>query len=71
MLWIKKTVEKSCPQDRKAETSRSEMRKLEAPTKRRFLPLPEEVKFPEFLDVEAGQVEKRKPLAQKRENWPT
>jgi hypothetical protein len=45
------------------------MRKLEASTKRRFLPLPEEVKFPEFLGVEAGQLEKWKWLAQKRKNW--
>jgi len=34
------------------------MRKLEASTKRRFLPQQEEVKFPEFLGVEVGQVEK-------------
>jgi len=41
------------------------MRKLEAPTKRRTLPLPEEMKFLEFLAAGAGQNEKLKRLAQK------
>lgn len=55
-------------QHRKAETPRSEMRKLEAPTKRRSLPLPEEAKFPEFLGVEAGQHRKAQTPFSKMRN---
>ncbi|WP_010677435.1 hypothetical protein [Bacillus timonensis] len=47
----------------KAKATRSEMRKLETPTKRRSLPLPKELKFLEFLVAGAGQPEKRKRLA--------
>jgi len=52
----KKVVHKK----KSASGARQETRKLEAPTKSRFLLLLEEVKFPEFLGVLAGQIEKEK-----------